>query len=101
MIIRNSVKGEKINALDEKEYELSEGMTVIADDNQVHSIGGIMGGVVTAVSESTVNVFIESAIFDAINIAETGRKLGILSDSRYRFERTVNLFLIISDPISN
>ena len=94
LIIRNSVKGEKINALDEKEYELSEGMTVIADDNQVHSIGGIMGGVVTAVSESTVNVFIESAIFDAINIAETGRKLGILSDSRYRFERTVN-------PLSN
>jgi len=94
LIIRNSVNGEKINALDEKEYELSDGMTVIADNNQIHSIGGIIGGIDSSLSESTTNVFIESAIFDAINIAETGRKLGILSDSRYRFERTIN-------PLSN
>jgi len=94
LIIRSSVNGEKINALDEKEYELSDGMTVIADNNQIHSIGGIMGGIDSSLSQSTTNVFIESAIFDAINIAETGRKLGILSDSRYRFERTIN-------PLSN
>ncbi|MGB1360781.1 MAG: phenylalanine--tRNA ligase subunit beta [Alphaproteobacteria bacterium] len=94
LTIRSAKSGEKISALDENEYELDDTMTVIADDKTVHAIGGIMGGMDSAVSESTTNVFIESAFFDPINIAHTGRKLGILSDARYRFERTVN-------PLSN
>ncbi len=94
LTIRNAREGEKMLALDEKEYTLDSTMVVIADENGVQAIGGIMGGVHSAVNENTTNVFIESAWFDPINIAQTGRKLGIVSDARYRFERTVN-------PLSN
>lgn len=86
--------GETLTGLDEKEYTFAEGMVVISDDNGVESIGGIMGGLETGVTDDTVNVFLEAAFWDAIEIAKTGRALKINSDARYRNERGI-------DPLFN
>ena len=87
LTMRFARDGEKILALDGREYSLEDGMSVIADANSVHGIGGIMGGEDTGCTEETTNVFLEVALFDPIRTATTGRKLGIESDARYRFER--------------
>ncbi len=87
---RLAKQGEQLLALDGKTYALDADMCVIADDAAVHDIGGIMGGEETGCTPSTRNVFIEAAYFDPASIAATGRKLGILSDARYRFERGVD-----------
>lgn len=88
--MRFAKPGEKVLALDGEEYALDETMTVIADDNGVEAIGGVMGGEVSGVTEETTDVFLEVALFDPIRTATTGRKLGIMSDARYRFERGVD-----------
>ncbi len=82
--------GEELSALDEKTYVLDADTIVIADDARAVSIAGIMGGMDTGSFENTVNVFIESAWFDPARIARAGRKQGIISDARYRFERGVD-----------
>ncbi len=82
--------GEEIVALDEKTYTLHAGQMVISDDNGPESIAGIMGGAATGCTEDTVNVFVESAYWDPVQIAYTGRVLKINSDARYRFERGVD-----------
>ncbi len=82
--------GETLVALDEKEYTLQPGMMVISDDKGPESIAGIMGGEETGCTEDTVNVFLESAFWDHVQIALTGRALKINSDARYRFERGVD-----------
>ncbi len=82
--------GESFLALDGKTYEVDETMTVIADDNGVLGLGGVIGGETTGCTEVTRNVFIESAHFDPLRTAKTGRKTGIHSDARYRFERGVD-----------
>ncbi len=82
--------GETLTALDGKSYTLDSQMCVIADDAAARGIAGVMGGEETGCTEETVNVFIESAYFDPARTAATGRKLGILSDARYRFERGVD-----------
>ena len=87
---RMGKKGEQFEALDGKTYEVDENCCVIADDGGVLGLGGIIGGESSGCSESTVNVFIESALFDPRRIAATGRRLGIDSDARYRFERGVD-----------
>ena len=87
LTMRFALGGEKILALDGKEYTLEDGMSVIADECAVHAIGGIMGGENSGCTETTTNVFLEVALFDPIRTATTGRKLSIESDARYRFER--------------
>jgi phenylalanyl-tRNA synthetase beta chain len=87
---RPGKKGEKIVALDGEEYEVDEKVCVIADQAGVLGIGGVIGGEPTGVTEATTNIFIESASFDPISIAMTGRRLGIESDARYRFERGID-----------
>jgi len=82
--------GETLMALDDKEYTLQEGMTLISDAKGVESIGGVMGGLPSSVTMDTVNVFIESAYFDPVRTAYTGRALKINSDARYRFERGID-----------
>ena len=82
--------GESFVALDGKTYAVDERMCVIADDAGVLGLGGIMGGEASGCSEETTNVFIECAWFEPLKIAETGRRLGIVSDARYRFERGVD-----------
>jgi phenylalanyl-tRNA synthetase beta chain len=82
--------GETLEALDEKTYTFAPGQTLISDDNGVESIAGIMGGEASGCTEETVNVFLESAYWDPIHTAYTGRDLKINSDARYRFERGVD-----------
>ncbi|MFT6558961.1 phenylalanine--tRNA ligase subunit beta [Sneathiella sp.] len=82
--------GETLLALDGEEYTLGSEDCVIADDAAPQGIGGIMGGELSGCTEETTNVFIEAALFDPICVATTGRKLGIESDARYRFERGVD-----------
>ena len=90
LTMRFAKAGEKIMALDGKEYELEDGMTCIADGKGVHGIGGVMGGEKSGCTADTTEMFLEVALFDPIRTAATGRKLGIESDARYRFERTVD-----------
>lgn len=90
LTVRLSKAGETLVALNGKEYTLTEGMTVVADDSGVLSLGGIMGGESTACDENTQDVLIECAAFDPIRVAQTGRTLSILSDARTRFERGVD-----------
>jgi phenylalanyl-tRNA synthetase beta chain len=87
---RPARKGEKVLALNEKEYALEPFMTVIADESQVHDIGGIMGGEDSGVSGATTDVMLEIAYFTPERIARTGQALGLTSDARSRFERGVD-----------
>jgi len=87
---RRARDGERVLALNEKEYVLDSSMTVIADEAQVHDIGGIMGGEHSGVSETTTETLLEIAYFTPEHIARTGQKLGLTSDARSRFERGVD-----------
>jgi len=82
--------GEELHALDGKTYELDTEMCVIADDKKAEGLGGVMGGEESGCTEATTDVFIECAYFDPIRTAATGRKLNLMSDARYRFERGVD-----------
>jgi phenylalanyl-tRNA synthetase beta chain len=90
LTVRRARDGETLLALDGRSYTLDSNICVIADDHGVESLAGIMGGEASGCSESTTDVLIESALWNEINIAQTGRKLGINSDARYRFERGVD-----------
>ncbi len=90
LTMRLARSGESLAALDGRRYALDDTMTVIADEVGVLAIGGIMGGEQSGCGEATANVFLEVALFDPVRTAMTGRKLGIMSDARYRFERGVD-----------
>jgi len=90
LVMRQAREGEQILALDGKTYTLDPTVSVIADTKGVHGIGGIMGGEDTGVREDTTEMFLEAAYFQPIGIAASGRKLGILSDARYRNERGID-----------
>lgn len=88
--VRLAKKGETLKALNDKEYTLDDGMTVVCDDSGVLGLGGIIGGESTGCGDDTVNVFVEAAYFDTYRTAKTGRALDIISDARYRFERGID-----------
>ncbi len=90
LVVRRGRDGEKFLGLDGKEYQLGPQNCVIADDNGVESLAGVMGGEASGCSDDTVNVLVESALWEPLNIARTGRDLGIITDARYRFERGVD-----------
>jgi len=90
LVVRRARAGESLLALDGKTYALDDSICVIADERGVESLAGIMGGEASGCSEATTDVLVESALWDEINIAHTGRKLSINSDARYRFERGVD-----------
>ena len=90
LTVRRAKEGEEVLALDTRTYKLDPSIVVIADESGVESIGGIMGGEHSGCDETTTDVLIESALWDPLNIAQTGRKLGIITDARYRFERGVD-----------
>lgn len=93
LVVRRAKDGEELLALDGKTYKLDSSHVIIADDNGPESLAGVMGGEHSGVDENTTDVLIESALWDALTIARTGRDLGIITDARYRFERGV-------DPVS-
>jgi phenylalanyl-tRNA synthetase beta chain len=90
LTIRMGKEGEILEALDDKIYKVGPENCIVADDKNVISLGGVMGGNSTGCADGTVNVYLECAWFDPITTALTGRKLGIESDARYRFERGVD-----------
>ncbi|MCJ2025386.1 phenylalanine--tRNA ligase subunit beta [Methylobacterium sp. J-067] len=93
LTIRRAKAGETLLALDGKTHTLTDDTVVIADEAGVESIAGIMGGEASGCDETTTDVLIESALWDPANISQSGRRLGIVTDARYRFERGV-------DPLS-
>ena len=93
LIVRNSKKGEKFDALDNKIYELDENMCVISDNKGPLALGGIMGGIRSGTQMDTKNVLIESAYFNPTVTRKTAKKLNIDSDAKFRFERGI-------DPLS-
>jgi phenylalanyl-tRNA synthetase beta chain len=88
--VRLSCAGERLMALNDKEYALDDAMTVIADEARPEALGGVIGGEASGCTDRTVNVFVESAYFDPSRTAATGRKLNVMTDARYRFERGVD-----------
>jgi phenylalanyl-tRNA synthetase beta chain len=90
LTVRRAHDGETLLALDGRTYTLDSGICVIADEHGVESLAGIMGGEASGCDDATTDVLIESALWNEINIAQSGRKLGINSDARYRFERGVD-----------
>ena len=90
LTVRRANDGEQLLALDGRTYTLDRGVCVIADEKGVESLSGIMGGEESGCDANTTDVLIESALWDEFNIAQSGRKLGINTDARYRFERGVD-----------
>ena len=90
LVARKAKDGEQVLALNGKTYTLTAAMTVIADDEAVHDIGGVMGGEHSGVSDGTTDVIIECAYFTPESIARTGQALALTSDARQRFERGVD-----------
>ncbi|TDR94836.1 phenylalanine--tRNA ligase subunit beta [Enterovirga rhinocerotis] len=90
LAVRRAKDGEEILALDGRTYRLDEEIVVIADANGPESIAGIMGGEHSGCDEGTTDVLVESALWHPLTIAQTGRRLGIITDARYRFERGVD-----------
>ncbi|WP_064707668.1 phenylalanine--tRNA ligase subunit beta [Rhizobium bangladeshense] len=90
LTVRRAREGETVLALDQREYKLGPNNVVISDEEGIESIGGIMGGEHSGCDDNTVDVLIESALWDPMNIAKSGRSLGIITDARYRFERGVD-----------
>ncbi|MEO1997612.1 MAG: phenylalanine--tRNA ligase beta subunit-related protein, partial [Planctomycetaceae bacterium] len=90
IVVRRARSGEKMVAIDQKEYELTEDNCVIADAQRPVAIGGVMGGLESEICESTCNVLIETATFDQLSVRRAARQLNLHSPSSYRFERGVD-----------
>ena len=88
--VRRAAEGEKFTALDAKEYTLDAGDLVIADAQSAVAIAGVMGGAHSGVTETTTDIVLESAYFQTTTVRRTSRRLGLVSDSSYRFERGVD-----------
>lgn len=87
VVVRRAAEGEILRTLDGVERNLTPAMTVIADQERVLALAGIMGGAESGVTEATTDIFLEVAYFDPIATARTGRRLELVSESRHRFER--------------
>ncbi len=90
VIVRTAKEGEKIVALDDKEYELSAEDLVIANQEEPMAIAGVIGGKDSAISDTTTDILLESAYFDPVSVRKTAKKLGIATDSSFRFERGID-----------
>ena len=90
IVVRRAKGGEQMVSIDETTCELDESMLVIADAVKPVAIAGVMGGLDTELSDQTVNILLESAQFDPLNIRHTSRKLALMSESNFRFERGVD-----------
>ncbi len=91
VVVRNGRDGERITTLDDIERTLNSDDILIADPEKGHCLGGIMGGSISEISAETVNVFLEAAFFNPAKIRRTSKRLGLRSDSSYRFERTIDI----------
>ncbi len=94
-VTRASDKDPEFHALNDKKYKLDSNDLVIRDHDQIHALAGIIGGISSSCSENTKNILLEAAIFDKDLIAATGRKLAIETDSRFRFERSTDIGMVL------
>ncbi|MCB0862471.1 MAG: phenylalanine--tRNA ligase subunit beta [Solirubrobacterales bacterium] len=90
LVIRRAENGEKVAALDGNDYELTDRMVAVADRNGLAGIGGMMGGSVSEVSDSTTTVLMEAANWNGPNILRTSRDLGLRSEASSRFEKQLH-----------
>jgi phenylalanyl-tRNA synthetase beta chain len=90
LVVRRARAGEKLTAINNKVYELNPEMLAIADAERPVGLAGVMGGLDTEIGETTRNVLIEAARFDAMSVRRTSRALGLFSPSSYRFERPLD-----------
>ncbi|MCG7508797.1 phenylalanine--tRNA ligase subunit beta [Mesorhizobium retamae] len=90
LVVRRGKEGESVLALDGRTYAVTPDMCVIADDNGVESLAGVMGGEHSGCDENTTDVLIEAAVWEPLTVARTGRTLGIITDARYRNERGID-----------
>jgi phenylalanyl-tRNA synthetase beta chain len=90
LVVRRPLKGERLTAINNREYELDPEMLVIADASRAVGLGGVMGGLETEIGYDTTNVLIEAAQFDAMSVRRTSRALGLSSPSSFRFERPLD-----------
>ncbi len=90
LIIREAKENEKIVTLDNNERKLANYDILITDKNEPQCIGGIMGGANSEITQETKEIFLESAIFNPVNIRKTSRRLGLKSEASYRFERAID-----------
>ena len=95
IIVRNSKSGEKFTALDNKDYELENGMCVISDNKGVLGLGGIIGGTRSGTEFNTKNILLESAYFEPRSIRNTAKKLNLDTDAKFRFERGIDPLSIV------
>lgn len=89
--VKSAVKGDKLVTLDEQERELEDGDIVICDSKKILALGGVMGGLDSEVTDNTKNILLEVAQFNPQNVRKTSRRLTLLSDSSYRFERGIDV----------
>jgi phenylalanyl-tRNA synthetase beta chain len=94
--VRQAKPLEKITALNDKEYVLDETITLVSDNKNAQAIAGVIGGSLSGCDESTTDVFLEVALFEPISVSAMGRKLDIITDSRYRFERKVDPAFVLN-----
>lgn len=90
IIIRKAVAGEKMLALDEKEYEMTNQDLVIADKKKILAIAGVMGGKDSAISNTTTSIILESANFEHVSVRKTSQRLGLRTESSARFEKSLD-----------
>lgn len=95
VIVRRAHKDEKIATIDEKVRPLDSDMLVIADEERPIALGGVMGSKDTEVTDTTKNILFESAYFNPVSIRRTSRRLGLISESSYRFERSVDMGSVV------
>ena len=91
IIIRKATDAEVLRGLEDSDISLTPEMLVIADEKKPIALAGIIGGEESSVTESTQDVFIESACFDPVSIRKTSKKTGISTDASYRFERGADI----------
>jgi phenylalanyl-tRNA synthetase beta chain len=90
IVVRNANSGEVLTTLDSVERKLTEQDVIIANENSPACLAGVMGGSASGVSESTTEIYLECALFDAVRVRKSARHHGIHSDSSFRFERGVD-----------
>jgi phenylalanyl-tRNA synthetase beta chain len=95
IVVRRARPQEKLTALDGREYALEPGDVVIADEKNALAIAGVMGGEGSGVSTTTQDLLLESAYFNPLSIRLTSRRLGLISDSSFRFERGVDPQMVL------
>jgi phenylalanyl-tRNA synthetase beta chain len=90
IVVRMAKAGEKMHTLDDQERALTEEMLVIADADKASAVAGVMGGADSEIKEDTTTILLEAAAFETASIRQTAKKLGLITDASYRFQRGVN-----------